>query len=133
MRALSNKNYPVVCDINYHLIWHTKNRADIPKGAPKSRLSEILKQDCEYKGIKILGGKVGVNFVHLIVSCPPKLAVSEIIKSLKGRSSRMLSLEFPDIVNLMASDSFWDAGYLCQSFGDVNDAVLTNYATGSEQ
>lgn len=38
------------------------------------------------------------NHVHLLVNFPPKGAVTKLVDSLKGVSSRRLRQEFPDLV-----------------------------------
>jgi len=124
---MSNKNFPVIFDIKYHLIWHTKGREPVLTGGVKVRLKEILEQDCKYMGISILGGNIGISHVHMMLSCPPKLSASQIIQKLKGRSSRLLNQEFSSIKGGNPSDSFWEIAYFCHSFGEVSEEALDDY------
>ena len=75
-----------VYDIKYHIVWITKYRYKILRGAIAIRLRDLLKQGCEAKGIKILKGSVGVDHVHMLISCPTDLSPSQIAQYLKGRS-----------------------------------------------
>jgi len=61
------------------------------------RARELIRQGCEARGIIILQGSVGKDHIHLLISCPPSLAPSKILQYLKGRSSRLLQDEFPEL------------------------------------
>lgn len=88
------RNSHTVYDIKYHDIWTTKYRYGMPKGEIARRLVELLRQGCEARGITIIKGSVGKDHVHMLISCPPKLAPSKIMQYLKGRSSRLIQEEF---------------------------------------
>lgn len=56
-------------------------------GQTKADIGEILKKLCEYKKVEIIKGAVRSDHVHLYVSIPPKLSVSEFVGYLKGKSA----------------------------------------------
>lgn len=91
------KNGHAVFDIKYHVIWVTKYRYKALRGPIAIRTRELIRQGCEARGITILQGSVGKDHIHLLLSCPPSLAPSKIIQYLKGRSSRLLQDQFPDL------------------------------------
>lgn len=84
-------------DIQYHIVWTTKYRYRVIEGKVAERLRELLRQGCETKGITIIKGAIGKEHVHMLISCSPNIAPSEIIKLLKERSSRMLQEEFKEL------------------------------------
>ena len=57
----------------------------------------------------------------------PKLNVSSIVKSLKGRSSRRLQQEFPKLKMRYWGDHFWAAGYGVWSSGNITDKMVNEY------
>ncbi|MDR2167596.1 MAG: IS200/IS605 family transposase [Clostridiales bacterium] len=119
---MSNVNSPVISDIKYHFAWHTKFRSPLLVGNIKKRLQEILRQDCKQEGIEILGGLVGKDYVYMRIKCPARLAPSKIAQLLKGRSSRLMQEEYPDIKNdLRLRGSLWNDGYLCYTFGEATE------------
>lgn len=61
------------------------------------RLRELLRQGCDAHGIKILEGSIQPDHVHMMLSCPTNLSPSEIMQYLKGRSSKMLQEEYPNL------------------------------------
>jgi len=125
---MSDKNNPVVSDIKLHVVWHTTKNLPLLTPTIKQRLRQILRQDCTQKGIQIMsGGKITVNFVHMIVICPPRTAPSEMVRQFKGRSSRLLRQEFSELLDYNSDSSLWDSGYFCKSFGDVSPEMLEDY------
>lgn len=68
------------------------------RGQIAMRTRELIRQGCEARGIKISQGRsVGKNHIHLLISCPPSLAPSKILRYLKGKSSRLLQDQFPEL------------------------------------
>ena len=61
------------------------------------RLRELLRQGCETIGVTIVQGSIGKDHVHMLLSCPTNIASSKMVQYLKGRSSRLLQGEFPEI------------------------------------
>ena len=73
-----------VYDIKYHFVWITKYRYKILRKNVAFRLRELLQQGCDARNIKILKGSIGVDHVHMLLSCPTNLAPSQIMQYLKG-------------------------------------------------
>jgi REP-associated tyrosine transposase len=61
------------------------------------------------------------------VSVPPDLAVSELVKRLKGRSSRLLLEEFGELRKVYWGRHLWARGYFVASSGNVTDEVIAEY------
>ncbi len=59
------------------------------------RVRERVRQTCEAFEIQILKGVVSKDHVHILVSAPPTMAPSEIMRRIKGRASSKLFGEFP--------------------------------------
>ncbi|MFT5813945.1 MAG: putative transposase [Psychroserpens sp.] len=57
----------------------------------------MVRQTCEQLEVEILKGVVSKDHVHLLVSAPPTVAASNIMKRVKGRSSTKLFQEYPPI------------------------------------
>jgi putative transposase len=67
------------------------------------------------------------NHVHLLVEYPPKLAVSSLVNSLKGVSSRLLRLERPDIEHRYWKGVLWSPSYFAASFGGAPISIIRQY------
>ena len=116
-----------VFDIKFHLVWITKYRYKILKGSIGKRLIELLKQGCEAKDIVIVKGHVSPDHVHMLVSVPPSLSVSDVAKYLKGRSSHLLQDEFPELKKKYWGQHLWARGYFCATVGTVTEEMIKQY------
>ena len=95
MRKGSHTQY----DIKYHIVWITKYRYKVLNGKIAYRLRELLRQGCEARRITIIKGSISKEHVHMLVSCPPNISVSDMMQYLKGRSSKKLQEEFTTELN----------------------------------
>ena len=100
-----------ISDIKYHFVWLTKYRYKALKGPIPKRLRELLIQGCKARGMTILEGSIGADHVHMLVSCPSDLAPSKIVQYLKGKSSRLIQDEFPELKKTYWEQHLWARGY----------------------
>ena len=114
-------------DIKYHIIWATKYRYKVLKGEVALRLRELIRQGCEARSLVIVQGSVGRDHVHLLLSCPPSLAPSKIVQYLKGRSSRLLQEQFPELKKKYWGQHLWGRGYFCATVGSVTEETIRRY------
>ena len=121
------KNSHAVYDIKYHVIWGTKYRYKVLSGQIAYRTRELIRQGCEARGITILQGSVGKDHIHLLISCPPSLALSKIMQYLKGRSSRLLQDQFPDLKMKYWGQHLWARDYFCATVGNVDEETIRSY------
>jgi len=116
-----------VYKIEYHLVWVTKYRYSVLKGEVGERVRELIRQTCEAFEIRILKGVVSKDHVHILVSAPPELAPSEIMRRIKGRSSSKLFEEFPSLRKRYWGQHFWARGYFCATVGDLTEDMIKAY------
>ena len=116
-----------VYEIKYHFVWITKYRYKILRGNIALRLRELLRQGCEAKEIQVIRGSISKDHVHMLLSCPATLAPSKIVQYLKGRSSRLLQEEFPDLKKRYWGQHMWARGYFCGTVGQVDEETIRRY------
>lgn len=116
-----------VYDIKYHFVWITKYRYKILRGKIALRVREILKQGCEANRLVIIKGSIGPDHVHMLLSCPTDMAPSKIMQILKGRTSRLLQEEFPELRKKYWGQHMWGRGYFCGTVGEVDERTIKNY------
>ena len=121
------KGSHTVCDIQYHFVWTTKYRYKILHGKIAERLRELLRQGCTAREITIIRGSVGKEHVHMLLSCPPTLAPCKIMQYLKGRSSKIMQEEFPELRKRYWGQHLWSVGYFCRTVGAVTDEMVKDY------
>ena len=69
----------------YHIVFIPKYRKKIMYGKVKIDMREIIKTLCKYKKVEIIEGAVCEDHVHLCISVPPKISISEFVGYLKGK------------------------------------------------
>jgi putative transposase len=117
-----------IYDIKYHFVWFTNHRHNILTGKIAERIQAILLEVCIYRKMVLLDGIIGKNYVYMYLSCPPKLSPSDIVRYLKGRSSRLIQLEFTELEKYYAPEQpFWENTYYCMSAGDVTKDRVVEY------
>ena len=116
-----------VYDIKYHFVWITKYRYKILRGRIAERARAVLMQGCEANGIAILKGSVGTDHVHMLLSCPASMSPSKIMQLLKGRSSKILQDEFPELKKRYWGQHMWARGYFCGTVGEVDEETIKAY------
>ncbi len=111
----------------YHIVWITKYRFKELKGAVRTRVREITRQVCEELGVTIISSVLSTDHVHMFVSIPPHRAVSDVMRRIKGRTSRKIQMEFPKLRKRFWGRHFWARGYFCTTCGAVNEEVILQY------
>ncbi len=97
------------------------------RGEIRERVREIVRQVCAELGVTIVKGVLSRDHVHMFVSLPPQLAVSEFMRRVKGRSSRKIQQEFPALRKRYWGCHFWARGYFSTTSGNITDDVILQY------
>ena len=116
-----------VYDLKYHIVWITKYRKKVLVGELAFRIRELIRQICKEQDVEIIKGHISKDHVHLFVSVPPHLSVSNFVKRVKGKSSWKVMSEFKTISRQFWGRHFWGRGYFAASSGNVTDEVIMEY------
>lgn len=110
----------------YHIVFIPKYRRKAIYGVYKESIREILIQLCRYKGVEILEGHLMPDHVHMLVSIPPKISVSQFMGYLKGKSSLMIFDRHANLKYKYGNRQFWCKGYYVDTVGR-NKKVIAEY------
>jgi putative transposase len=113
--------------IEYHFVWITKYRYQVLKEDIALRLGELVRQTCSMFEIEIIRGVVSKDHIHILVSAPPTLSPSEIMRRIKGRTSLKLFEEFPHLKKRYWGRHFWARGYFCVTAGELTKNMIEEY------
>ena len=116
-----------VTRLTVHLVWITKYRYHVLKGEIQKRCRELLIQICDSEDVRILKGVVSKDHVHMHIEYPPSKSISDLVKGLKGRSSRLLQKEFPELGKRYWGKHMWGIGYGAWSAGNITDDLIQEY------
>ncbi len=105
--------------LTVHLVWSTKYRYAVLQGDIKIRCRSILIKICESEDVQILKGVVSKDHVHMHINYRPPQSISDLVKRLKGPSSRKLQQEFPEFKKQYWGRHFWAIGFGCWSTGNI--------------
>jgi putative transposase len=115
---------PTVYNIEYHFVWGTKYRYTVLTGDVALRVRERVRQTCALFESKSLPGVVSKAHGHILVSAPPHMAPSEIMRRIKGRPSRKLCEAFPRLKKRYWGRPFWARGYCCATVGQMTEEMV---------
>ena len=121
------KSSHTVYDIKYHLVWITKYRKPILRADIAHRARDLIREICRANDVEIIKGHISRDHVHIFVSAPPHLSVSQLVKSIKGKTSRKMMMEFKTLSRAFWGRHIWARGYFVASSGNVTDEVIMKY------
>ena len=116
-----------VYQLHVHIVWSTKYRFQVLMGEVQVRCRDLLRQTCDSLDIQILKGVVSKDHIHLHLSYPPKIIISDIVKRLKGRSARKVLDEFGELRKRYWGGHFWGIGYGAWNSGNITDEMIQEY------
>ena len=110
----------------YHIVFAPKYRRRISYDEYKREIGKILRELCEWKGIKIVEAEVCPDHVHMLVEIPPKMSVAGFMGFLKGKSSLLIHERHGNLKYKYGNRSFWCRGYYVDTVGK-NKAKIAEY------
>ena len=120
-------NHNLVYHCVYHVIWCPKYRRRVLTGQIEIRLKEIITITCQELRCEVLELEVMPDHVHLLVECDPQFGINQLVKRLKGRSSRLLRQEFPELSYSKKMPTLWTNSYFVSTVGGAPLAVIKQY------
>ena len=109
------------------VVWVTKYRYHVLTGDVQRRCRELIKQICDAEDVRILKGVVSKDHVHMHIEYAPSKSISDLLKRLKGRTSRRLQAEYPVLRKKYWGRHFWAIGYGVWSTGNITDEMVQQY------
>ncbi len=105
----------------YHIVFIPKYRRKAIYGKLRTDIGQILRQLCEYKDVEIIEAHAMPDHIHMLVRIPPKLAVSNFMGYLKGKSSLMIFERHANLKYKYGNRNFWAKGFFVSTVGlDAN-------------
>ena len=116
----------------YHIVFIPKYRKKVLYGKVRDDVREVIRTLCKYKNVEIIEGAVCIAHVHLCLSIPPKMSISEFMGYLKGKSALMIYDRHPELGNKW-DRSFWARGYYVSTIGNIDEATIKKYIKDQEE
>ncbi|VAW30469.1 Mobile element protein [hydrothermal vent metagenome] len=122
----------VIYKCDYHIVWVPKYRFRILKGQIKRLVEEDIRMLCEWKKSEVLELNVQIDHIHLVVSIPPKVSVSEFMGTMKGKLAIKLFKSYPGLKEKPYwGNHFWARGYFASTVG-IDEETIKKYVKYQE-
>lgn len=118
-------NHNVVYSCIYHVIWCPKYRRKVLVNQVAYRLRELISSICSEFSVELLELEIMPDHIHLLVDVDPQFGIHNLIKKLKGRTSRLLRQEFPHLKTKLPT--LWTNSYFVSTVGGAPLAIVKQY------
>jgi len=119
-------------DCKYHLVWIPKYRKKVIYGQLRKYLGEVFRKLALRKESKVIEGHLIGDHVHMLLSIPPKHAVSQVVGYIKGKSAIHIARTYAGRKRNFVGQNFWARGYYVSTTGRDED-IIRNYIRKQEE
>ena len=116
----------------YHIVFIPKYRRKEIYGKLRSDIGQIIRQLCLYKGVEIMEAHAMPDHIHMLVRIPPKIAVSNFMGYLKGKSSLMIFERHANLKYKYGNRNFWAKGFFVSTVG-IDTKKVQEYIRDQEK
>ncbi|XUP26833.1 IS200/IS605 family transposase [Xanthomonas axonopodis pv. vasculorum] len=116
----------------YHVVFIPKRRRKVLYKELRTHLGEVFRRLAEQKGSRVEEGHLMPDHVHMMLPIPPKLAVSQVVGYIKGKSAIHLARVYAERKRNFAGQHFWARGYFVSTVGR-DEAVIREYIRNQEK
>ena len=116
----------------YHVVFIPKYRKKAIYGQVRKELKSILKSLASQKEVKIEEGHLMPDHVHMLLSVPPKYALSQVVGFLKGKSAIHIARQFYGKKKNFVGMNFWARGYFVSTVG-LDEETIKKYIQHQEK
>jgi len=115
----------------YHLVWIPKYRKKTLFGDLRRELGPVLRELAQQRESAIEEGHMMRDHVHVLISIPPKYAVSQVVGYIKGKSAIHIARTYMGRQRNFTGEHFWARGYYVSTVG-LDEEVLRQYIQNQE-
>jgi putative transposase len=98
-------------DCKYDMVWIPKYREKVLFGDLRKYLGDVFRELALQKESKVLKDHLMGNHVYMLVSIPPKYAVSQVVGYIKGKSAIHIARTYAGHRHNFIGRNFWSRGY----------------------
>ncbi len=107
----------------YHIVFAPKYRRKVIYGKLRAEIGKILRELCERKHVGIIEAHAMPDHIHMLVSIPPNMRVSDFMGYLKGKSTMIIFERFSNLKYKYGNRHFWCRGYYVSTVGGNKNAI----------
>ena len=121
-----------VWECKYHVVWIPKCRRRVLYGQLREHLGEVFRDLASQRESRVEEGHLRPDHVHMMISIPPKYAVSQVIGYIKGKSAIHLARVYGERKRNFVGQHFWARGYWVSTVGR-DERVIREYIRKQEE
>lgn len=110
-------------ECKYHLTWIPKYRKKALYGDLRRYLGEVFRELARRRECEILEGHLKGDHTHMLISIPPKYAVSQVVGFIKGKSAIYIAKEYVGHKKNVTGHKFWARGFHVSTVGRDEEAI----------
>jgi len=118
-------------ECTYHIVFIPKCRRQTLYKELRPHLGEVFRRLAQQKECRIEEGHLMVDPVHILISIPPKYAVSAVVGYIKGKSAVHLARVYGERKRNFVGQHFWARGYFVSTVGR-DETVIREYIRHQE-
>ena len=119
-------------ECKYHVVFIPKGRRKALYGQLRVHLGEVFRTLARQKECRIEEGHLMPDHVHMMISIPPKYAVSQVVGFIKGKSAIHLARVYGERKRSFVGQHFWARGYFVSTIGR-DEATIREYIRAQEK
>ena len=119
-------------ECKYHVVFIPKCRRKRLYGHVRKHLGEVFRELARRKESEVLEGHLMPDHVHMMLSIPPKYAVSQVVGYIKGKSAIHLARVYGETKRNFVGEHFWARGYFVSTLGR-DEEVIREYIRRQEE
>jgi len=118
-------------ECKYHVVFIPKYRKKAIFGQIHRELGEVFRRLAEQRESRVEEGHLMPDHVHMMISIPPKYAVSQVIGYIKGKSAIHIARRYSERKRNFTGQHFWARGYFVSTVGR-DEEVIREYIRHQE-
>ena len=119
-------------ECKYHVVFIPKYRRKVLYGELRQHLGDVFRKLALQKGSRVEEGHLMLDHVHMMISIPPKYAVSQVVGFIKGKSAIHLARTYGERKRNFVGQHFWARGYFVSTVGR-DEVAIREYIKNQEQ
>ena len=132
MSRFSKLSY-VLWHCQYHIVWVPKYRYRVLKDRVGFEVSKTIRVYTERLGCEVVEINIQADHVHLLVKVPPKISISKLLGTVKGKMALQIFKQFPHLkMKPYWGNHFWAKGYCVDTVG-VDAEMIRLYVKYQEK
>ena len=123
----------VIYKCDYHIVWVPKYRLRILRGEIKDLVDKDIRMLSEWRQCEVLELNIQEDHVHMVISVPPKVSISTLMGTLKGKIAIKLFKSYPNLKKKPYwGNHFWARGYFVSTVG-LDEDMIRKYVKYQEE